>query len=253
MPLRAVIFDLGDTIWPLRYEEEIWPITRVQMIEDFARLRGQTEEAAAEDVDRLRKTLGAVFVDTFLGDNYEQLHLHHYVEKAMTQMGIEGEGLGEAICHAFYMAEHKSLKVAPEADTIELLADLRERGLLLGLVSNTFSPGHFHQLSLHRHGVASFFDAPVYSTDMGFRKPDPRIYQHCLVRLGVVPGETLFIGDRLKEDVRGPQSLGIKAALYRRYRREEPTAEIVPDFVTETPADILAAVDSLSPSVPRPE
>ena len=245
MALRAVIFDLGDTLWPLQYETTVWPRVRELMVEDFVRLRGQTEHEAGESVDQLRSAIGRILADTFLGEGYDQLPFEHYVERALEKAGMEGDEIAPAVCQAFYMAEHRHESVTADSETVAMLSDIRKRGLSLGLVSNTFSPGHFHQLALNRCGVAGLIDAPVYSTDMGFRKPDPRIYEHCLSLLDVAPDTALFVGDRLREDVRGPQSLGMKSVLYRRYRQEEPRDGIEPDFTADSPEDVVDVVDQL--------
>jgi putative hydrolase of the HAD superfamily len=246
MVLGAVIFDLGDTLWPLQYETAIWPRVRELMIDDFCRLSGETPEQAGETVDSLRRSVGRILADTFLGDSYDQLSLHYYVEQALSEIGLEGDDLVEAVCQAFFMAEHRHADVRVDKETVDLLRSLKDSGLLVGMVSNTFSPGHFHQLALNRCGAARWIDAPVYSTDLRCRKPDPRIYRHCLQLLGVTPEEALFIGDRLKEDVKGPQQVGMQAALYRRYRGEEPTEEIVPQFVLASPAEVLDVVRNLN-------
>lgn len=245
MKLSAVIFDLGDTLWPLQYETVIWPRVRELMVEEFGRLRNEDEAAAGESVDRLRSAIGRTLADTFLGEGYDQLHFQHYVERALAKVGIEGDEIAQAVCHAFYMAEHRHESVAADDETLAMLGEIKRLGLAVGLVSNTFAPGHFHQLALHRCGAASYIDAPVYSTDMGFRKPDPRIYQHCLDLLAVPGEEALFVGDRLREDIRGPQSLGMKGLLYRRYRQEEPREDICPDFVAGRPSEVINVVETL--------
>jgi putative hydrolase of the HAD superfamily len=245
MGLRAVIFDLGDTLWPLQYETQVWPRVRELMIAEFVRLRRQDEMDAAESVDQLRGALGRTLADTFLGDSYDQAHFQHYVEDALVRSGMDGGELAPAVCHAFYMAEHQHEAVGADGETVAMLAAIRESDLAVGLVSNTFSPGHFHQLALNKCGAAIHIDVPVYSSDMGFRKPDPRIYQHCLALLGVTGDEAFFVGDRVREDVVGPQKVEMKTCLYRRYRQEELRDGITPQFIAESPSDVLRAVEQL--------
>ncbi|WP_235855572.1 HAD family hydrolase [Methanofollis fontis] len=48
----------------------------------------------------------------------------------------------------------------------------------------------------------------VFSSDLGYKKPEPRIFRHALSRLSVYPGSALFIGDSYRNDIGGP-------ALYR--------------------------------------
>ena len=53
-----------------------------------------------------------------------------------------------------------------------------------------------------------WFDVVVVSCEVGFAKPDPRIYERCLSRLGVEPSHALFVDDRL-ENIAAAARLGI--------------------------------------------
>ena len=56
-----------------------------------------------------------------------------------------------------------------------------------------------------------FFDAVILSRDVGFRKPHPAIFWAAMARLDATPAESVFIGDRLAEDVLGAMDVGMKA------------------------------------------
>jgi putative hydrolase of the HAD superfamily len=95
------------------------------------------------------------------------------------------------------------------------LAGLRGRGLRLAVVSNTpwGSPGHLWREELDRLGIAGMVDAMFFCCDVGWRKPDERIFQHVFSSLGVGPEECLFVGDDPRWDVAGPQRVGMDAVL----------------------------------------
>ena len=57
--------------------------------------------------------------------------------------------------------------------------------------------------------LESCFDAVIVSCEVGVAKPDPRIYQMCLSRLGVAADRTLFVDDRLK-NLQGAAKLGMR-------------------------------------------
>ena len=60
----------------------------------------------------------------------------------------------------------------------------------------------------------SLFDVIVFSSEVGVRKPDPKIFHRALEQLGVYPSETLFKDDREK-NVTGANALGIHAIHYK--------------------------------------
>ena len=101
-----------------------------------------------------------------------------------------------------------------EPDIKESMLRLKnELGLKLGIISNTFIPGKVLEDHLDAFGLTELFDARIYSCDTICRKPDMRIYEKTLVALGVKGCETVMVGDRMKEDVIGPARLGIQGVI----------------------------------------
>ncbi len=134
--------------------------------------------------------------------------------------------------------------LAVEPATITALETLRARGLRLGLVSNAYTPGPLMRRTLGALGLAGHLDAVVFSSEIGVRKPHPRIYETVLAALGARPDEAVFVGDRLREDVEGPRALGMRAVLTHQYRQEPPGA-VAPDAVITALADLPALIDRL--------
>jgi putative hydrolase of the HAD superfamily len=75
-------------------------------------------------------------------------------------------------------------------------------------------------------------------------KPHPSIYRHALDKLDVAPAEAVFVGDKLRVDVAGPQKIGMRAVLVTSSYRVEADPEITPDARIRTIAELPAAIES---------
>ncbi|AMY68314.1 HAD family hydrolase [Frigidibacter mobilis] len=93
------------------------------------------------------------------------------------------------------------------ADTLEALAELREAGYRLAVVSNLATP----YVQPLRTALGSRFDAEIYSCEVGAAKPQPAIYAALCAALDIAPREILMVGDRHVSDVEGAQRFGIRA------------------------------------------
>jgi putative hydrolase of the HAD superfamily len=92
----------------------------------------------------------------------------------------------------------------------DVLAELRDRGYRIGLISNTGrTPGYALREILDRLGLASSIDVMVFSNEHGVCKPQPSIFASLRDRLDVDYDEMMFVGDNLYVDVHGAQRLGI--------------------------------------------
>jgi putative hydrolase of the HAD superfamily len=110
-------------------------------------------------------------------------------------------------------ATPEAWEIFPEVP--EVLAALRGRGLRLGVVSNWDPrlPDLLESLDLAR-----WFDAVVYSSEVGVEKPDARIFRSALDRLAVRPEAALHVGDGKVEDAEGAVAAGLQALLLDRRR-----------------------------------
>jgi putative hydrolase of the HAD superfamily len=92
-------------------------------------------------------------------------------------------------------------------DAIDTIRWLRERGSKLALLTN--GNGAAQRRKVDRFGLEPWFDAILIEGELGFGKPDERVYRLALERLDVAPGITWMVGDNLEWDVAVPQRLGI--------------------------------------------
>jgi putative hydrolase of the HAD superfamily len=100
----------------------------------------------------------------------------------------------------------------PRPDALDTLAELRRRGLQLGLISvcSQDVPHVWDETAF-----AGALDEVVFSCDVGISKPDPRIYEIACERLGVEPADCLFVGDGANEELPGAERVGMTAVQLR--------------------------------------
>lgn len=100
--------------------------------------------------------------------------------------------------------------LVPVAGADATLAELRARGIRLGLVSNCTEEV---ALVWGDSPFAELFDAAIFSATAGCMKPDPRIYERILVELGVPAAEALFVGDGANDELAGARRVGMRPVL----------------------------------------
>lgn len=135
----------------------------------------------------------------------------------------------------YYRSEMKR-HVQPDADNNRLLADLNRRGVPWGIVTNgTTVTQHIACRAAGLDQLAPFI---IVSEDVGYKKPDPRIFRDALNRTGLSsPEHVLFVGDNPLADIDGAKRFGMKAAWVRR-GREYPDDLEPPDYVVDHVAEL---------------
>lgn len=104
-----------------------------------------------------------------------------------------------------------------EPDAKETLAALKDSGLKLGIVSNTFVSRFSLEKHLEQLGILDFFTVRVYSYEFPFRKPDARIFRIAAERIGEATENILYVGDRIDKDIKPAIRCGMLAVLKDAY------------------------------------
>lgn len=90
-----------------------------------------------------------------------------------------------------------------------MLANLQAANYRLGLITNGSYPFQKHNFAAL--GVAEAFELVLVSEHEGLRKPDPRLFQRALDKLGVAAAKAVYVGDNPIADIQGAQAVGMKA------------------------------------------
>ena len=112
-------------------------------------------------------------------------------------------------------------------DVAPALEKFRARGLKLGVISNWDE--RLRPL-LAQIGLGPYFDAVVISAEVGFHKPDRRIFDHAASRLQMPTSKILHVGDSKNEDFAGSQGAGFQAALLERDKPEASFSSLLQLF-----------------------
>ena len=119
-----------------------------------------------------------------------------------------GAGLASHVIPALEQLHQAPMVALPGA--AECLAMLKRAGFTIALCSNW---GWDLAADLAGAGLASCIDVFVTSAQAGYRKPHPRIYDATLDLAGFTAEDAVFVGDSLRTDALGPQSIGIRSVL----------------------------------------
>jgi HAD superfamily hydrolase (TIGR01549 family) len=215
MTLRAVLFDVDFTI--ARPGPELGPEGYRRLGERY----GLTLDPARYDEARV-----AALVDL---KHHPELDHDEEIWVAFTERIIRGMG---GAAESAYQCAVEMTKAWEHAQHFELYEDalpvlelLRERGLKIGLVSNT---GRDLDAFIAHHRLD--VDAAVASGAHGKTKPHESIFRVVLERLAVDPADAAMVGDSLVDDVEGARALGMRAFLLDRRDQFLEVEDRLPDL-----------------------
>jgi putative hydrolase of the HAD superfamily len=125
--------------------------------------------------------------------------------EGLQRVGIVDESLATALTAAY--ARHRDVRLSLLPGALDTVRRFKAAGCALALVTN--GSRRTQRMKIERFGLEPIFDAIFVEGELGFGKPDPRVYELALSRLGCSPAETWMVGDHLEWDVAAPQQLGI--------------------------------------------
>jgi putative hydrolase of the HAD superfamily len=101
-------------------------------------------------------------------------------------------------------------------ETLEVLQELKNRELKLGVISNFDNRIYTVMESLH---IRHFFDVVVLSSETGYSKPDPEIFAAAIEAIGFPASDIVFVGDSVDDDVKAGIRAGLTSILIDRTGR----------------------------------
>ena len=230
---RAVLFDFGGTLY------DYAPLAPGDAESILALARWAGLAAELPEIRRAqREAMRAVFRD-YLPRRY-YLHRDLFRDAAagtMRGLGVEPDAEHLDRFRDLQWALHKrDFQLRP--GVVETLQALRERGLHVGMVSNIDEDQLAHLLEVA--GVRPYFDSLLSSEAAGACKPHAAIFEEALRRAGCAPGEALFVGDTLAQDIAGANAMGMRSVLiWHRDDKQPSYAEIRPTHVIRRIPELL--------------
>ena len=203
----------------------------------------------AGDILYFRPQRGRKFA-AFLKELGLDIKENHAAEKAqLTDRAYQGvisqDQFQEALVCLYGVAQPEQIErgkqiLKEEDDNVQIfegvqktLVALKDRGYLLGIVTDTANPVHIKLRWFERAGFGHVWDSIVSSKELGIRKPDPGIFQAALHQINLQPEQVAFIGHKVSE-LDGAKEVGMHtiAFNYDRGARADYYIEQFTDLLT---------------------
>lgn len=241
---RAILLDMDDTIIPdSTVSKQSWH----QACREFA-ISNAASQALADTSEFAEQLYSAIQEQStwYWSDPARhqtgRLNLHTtrqgFVLHALQSLGIsscELESAADTITTRFM--EIKETLVVPFPGAIETIQTLRREGYKLALLTN--GNGTRQRAKVERHQLTQLFDCILIEGELGFGKPDTRVYSQALRALNVRPEDTWMVGDNLQWEVLAPQQLGIRGIWV------DHAGNGIPKHITESPFAIIHTLSEL--------
>ena len=222
MPIKAVLFDMFETLMMIRKNHEFYSPSLMRMY------RYLNKNGINGSFDVFQKAYIKSREDLYAkaDANLEEPHFNVRVSETLKSLGYNYDVSSPIVAAASAeFCEEFMTFVYLDENTEELLRTLHGK-YKLGIISNFAIPECVHKL-LKTHDLDKLFDAVVVSGAVNKRKPSPEIFERTLKTLGVSASETVFVGDTLDADIEGAKAVGMKAVYIE--RRIEKVEQVRPD------------------------
>lgn len=167
------------------------------------------------------------------------------VQMALADSGKDLPEVAARIAESYGAARDQAIR--PFEEAIETVGWLRTSGCRLGLLTNGAGPAQ--RVKIDRYALAGLFDVVLIEGELGYGKPDPRVYERALTELRVSPRCTWMVGDNLEWDIMTPQQLGIFGIRVDRPGRGlPPTSAVRPNRVIQRLSELRTPAVGVIPA-----
>ena len=176
--------------------------------------------------------------------NHSHLSVRRRVEHILTGLGIPFTAdLIRSVIGSFmnaYVVDPPALKEGVKETLEALNGEYR-----MGIISDTgVTPGSIIREHLEGHELLHYFTSTVFSDEVGYCKPDPKVFEKALNELEVRPEEAVHVGDLLRTDVAGAKGIGMKA-VWVSDTGDYPQGDYRPDFVIMRLPELLDVIEKM--------
>ena len=237
--IQAVFFDMGGTIETFDFTREL----RLEATIEFQqRLAG-----AGIDLHLTNEQLCDVISNGL--ERYKHWAIQTteelppqrvWSEYVFQDFPVDQERLSEISEELMFLVETRFYCRAMRPEVPQVLQEIRQMGLKIGVISNVNSRGQV-PANLKEYGIIDFFDPIILSSEYGCRKPDPSIFHYAARLINVPTSQCVYVGDRIVRDIDGARRAGFGLAIQIRHNFDhgENDQGCQPDAVIDNMTELL--------------
>jgi putative hydrolase of the HAD superfamily len=213
--IRAIVFDLGETLLTFgRIKKRA--LFRASTLNSFNFIKQKAKRTPSFALYKLRNLLTlelAVFKSSITGNDFNAEELLQKINRSNIKNMSKDDW--QQLTWLWYEPLYKLAKTEP--DLQNTFQTLKNMGISLGILSNTFVTDHALEKHLDQLGVLKYFPTRMYSYQFDFRKPDPRIFKIAAEKINCPPENIMYVGDRIDNDILPTLKLNMTAVLKNAY------------------------------------
>lgn len=224
---KAILFDLDDTIISF---DGVTDLSWEKTCESFIK-----SEETSFDVKELLKSINKI--RSWYWSDPERHRIgrmdiinarREIVKAALHELNFLDQDKAYTMADSYSKLQEELVCLFPKS--IETLEKLKGLGVRMVLITNGSSEKQ--RGKINRFCLSDFFEFCLIEEEIGFGKPDPRVYEIALQKLNLKAEDTWMVGDNLVWDIEAPKKVGI-FSIWNDYRREglPKDSSVIPDRI----------------------
>lgn len=202
---KHVIFDLDRTLWDFdRVSHEV-------LAELFSELVQPHIQCTFEYFHEIYAV-----INSGLWEQYRRHEIKKEVLRvkrfslALEEIGLDRPWIANELADEYVKRTADHAYLFP--GTLELLSYLKEKEYILSVMTNGFKEAQYPKIA--RSGLGPYFEYLFISEEIGFNKPDIRIFEFALKKMDAMPNEVIFVGDDYEVDIEGAAAAGMDQVFF---------------------------------------
>lgn len=237
MPIKAVLFDMFDTLMLIEKDHEFYKPSITRMY------RYLNQKGINVSFEKFNETYiqqrNQLFAKADL--NLEEPHFNVRVAKTLESLGYNYDVSSPIVTGATSEFCEEFMKYVRLDDDAEATLKLLYGKYKLGVISNFAIPECVLKL-LNIGGIDRLFDVIVVSGAVNKRKPSPEIFKNTLKMIGVLAEEAVFVGDTIDADIEGAKAVGMRAVHIER-RTQKASERFSSDHTIKSLVELPKAIE----------
>ncbi len=211
MVTEAVIFDLGGTLVKYYTRQEFKDV----LLDSIHSVQAYLEQEAGTGVDE-KELEYRMQAENHEGPGHSVRRLEGRIARIFSLPASFIEKRSDQVARAFLKPIFN--RASRYQDSIPVLKSISSTGTKVSIISNSpwGTPAYLWREELERQGLAGLVYNPTFCGDVGWRKPDSRIFMHSTESLGLRPESCIFVGDDFSADYEGSSKAGLRPILIDR-------------------------------------